>query len=67
MSVLAFAAPGTAAAAPGNGKNCVGSAVSQTAHQIRQAFGEGFGAFFQSAGVNPGQLIQAFEAANCDA
>jgi hypothetical protein len=65
-ALLAVANVPLALANPGNGRNCVGGEVSSVAHDTRQEFDQGFGEFLQSLGLNPGQLIQAFDAASCD-
>jgi hypothetical protein len=52
----------SALAAPGDGNNCVGAAVSEAAHETQQIAGEGFGDFAHDQGINPGQAIQAFHA-----
>jgi hypothetical protein len=44
---------------PGNGKNCVGSAVSAAAQ------GGGIGDAAHDNGVNPGQAIQAYATETC--
>jgi hypothetical protein len=66
-ALVAAVSAGPAAAAPGGGKNCVGSAVSQAAHLTQQVFDQGFGAYFHALGTTPGQAIQAYDAAACDA
>jgi hypothetical protein len=45
---------------PGNGNNCVGSAVSTAAQNLG-----GLGDFFHDQGLNPGKQIQAFATAAC--
>jgi hypothetical protein len=50
---------------PGNANGCVGFAVSTTAHQTQQMFGQGFGAYAKSLGQNPGKAIQAYATSAC--
>src|SRR5438067_1304044 len=57
---------GVALAAPGNGNNCVGSAVSDAAHITQDVFGVGLGAYFKAIDLNPGQVIQNYATAACD-
>jgi hypothetical protein len=64
---LMAAAAGPAAAAPGNGNNCVGSAVSFSAHNTQQVLDVGFGALGHSLGITPASAIKLFEAQACDA
>ncbi len=57
---------GVASAAPGNGNNCVGSAVSDAAHITQDQFGMGLGAYFKANDLNPGQVIQNYATVACD-
>jgi len=66
-AVLATAiAAGSASSAPGNGNNCVGAAVSESAHITQQLLGEGLGDFFHDNGLNPGQAIQNYHNTVCN-
>ncbi|MEA2667661.1 MAG: hypothetical protein QOJ33_595 [Chloroflexota bacterium] len=50
---------------PGNANGCVGFAVSTTAHETQQMFGQGFGAYAKSLGQNPGKAIQTYATGAC--
>lgn len=68
VSLVGAVAAAPASAASGNSKSCVGQEVSSSAHITQQIADVGFGAFLHQLGLlNPGQVIQAYDAAVCDA